>query len=76
MNRREEAFSAYVRSFLYAAECPPRNALGFWFLHDRRDEEAEYWFRQSLHCTRRGGFEQEDDHCFIPSLELAILYYY
>lgn len=77
MNRREEAFSAYVRSFLYA---PPSarlcNALGFWFLHDRRDDEAEYWFRQSLHCTRRGGFEQEDDHCFIPSLELAILYYY
>ena len=58
MIRREEAFSAYVRSFLYA---PPSarlcNALGFWCLHDRRDEEAEYSFRQSLHCTRRGGFE-------------------
>lgn len=77
LNHPDEAFSAWIRSFFYA---PPAaricNALGFWFLRDQRDEEAEYWFRQALHCMRRGGFEQEDDHCFIPSLELAILYYY
>lgn len=76
-NDREQALQAYLRSFSY--EVPTSricNAIGFWFLDVQRYAQAAYWFDQALRSTHRGGFENEDEHLFLPMLELAICYYY
>ncbi len=77
LKQRQKAFFAYIKSFQY--EVPTSqicNAIGFWFLDEKEYEQAAYWYEQSIRSTHRGGFEKQDDHDFLPALQLAICYYY
>ena len=74
---RKQAFYAYTRSFQYARPVSRIcNAIGYWLLEEKRYDEAAYWYEQSIRSTHQGGFENKDEHDFLPGLQLAICYYY
>ena len=73
----EKALTAYFHSFVY--ERPVSricNAIGAWMMEEKRFEEAVYWYQQSLCSKHRGGFENQDEHLFLPAYQLSVCYYY
>lgn len=74
---RISAFLAYTKSFFYAVPTSRIcNAIGCLLIEDQRYMEAAYWYEQAIRSTHRGGFENQDEHDFLPGLQLAICYYY
>lgn len=51
--------------------------LGWWFLHEKRYEDAVFWYRQALKDRRKAdgnGFIQEECHGYLPCLQLCVCY--
>lgn len=51
--------------------------LGWWFLQEKRYEDAVFWYRQALkdrQKTEGTGFIQEDCHGYLPCLQLCVCY--
>ncbi len=75
--QRTQALHAYLHSFAYALPTSRIcNAIGFWLIDEQRYAQAVYWYEQALRSHHRGGFENEDEHYFLPALQSAICYYY
>lgn len=78
LGRREEAFLALARSFLYDV---PRAELccqiGYFFKEQREYARAAFWFENVLRLEKPAhswGFIQHDAWDYIPSLECAVCY--
>ena len=77
IQEKKKALTAYFHSFVY--ERPVSricNAIGAWMMEEKRFEEAVYWYQQSLCSKHRGGFENQDEHLFLPAYQLSVCYYY
>lgn len=51
--------------------------LGWWFLNEKRYEDAAFWYRLALKDRRKtdqNGFIQEDCHGYLPCLQLCVCY--